>query len=259
MVFYGLGAVQSSSRVDNNCPLIGIRSTLDGWTDWHDMALGSSAHVHCYFVVNNNGKICPSSLSWRVQFEPVAKLSVQYGQLFGMACIWIVPKWLIKVSWIVHLSLIEIVDRVQLNPGYIVPRRHFANWMRLRVICIGLVPIAIVLPPADQPILCLLWWANKNTQSTLWPRKWASSCNNCSTHGIANDVCQMSDMNAFVCILLPWWRPMDINSRKGWNYYIMTIAIDVAWPWIRILKLKRIIMLQIGSYTMWKYGKEWNN
>lgn len=143
MVFYGLGAVQSSSRVDNNCPLIGIRSTLDGWTDWHDMALGSSAHVHCYLVVNNNGNICPSSLSSRVQFEPVAKLSVQYGQLFGMACIWIVPKWLIKVSWIVHLSLIEIVNRVQLNPGYIVPRRHFANWMRLRVICIGLVPLPL--------------------------------------------------------------------------------------------------------------------
>lgn len=145
---------------------------------------------------------------------------------------------LIKVSWsdwIVHLSLIEIVNRVQLNPGYIVPRRHFANWMRLRVICIGLVPIAIVLPPADQPTLCLLWWANTNTQSTLWPRKWASFCHNCSTHGIANDVCQLSDMSAFVCILLLWWRPLDIISRKGWNYYIMTIAIDVTWPWIRIL------------------------
>lgn len=33
MVFYGLGAVQSSSRVDNNCPLIGIRSTVAGRMD----------------------------------------------------------------------------------------------------------------------------------------------------------------------------------------------------------------------------------
>lgn len=39
--------------------------------------------------------------------------------------------------------------------------------MRLRVICIGLVPIPIVLPLPDQPTLCLLWWANKNTHRVL--------------------------------------------------------------------------------------------